>query len=351
MYPPNFVVVLMKNSSRAYFIVAVFLLFAFVFSVAVGAVYISPGTIGRIIANEVGFNFEMTWPDSFVAIIYQVRLPHVVLVMMTGAALAGSGAAFQGLFRNPLADPYLIGVASGAGLGAVIAMSISWPEDLGGYSLIPLAAFFGAIVTVGVVYWLARVSEIVPLTTLILSGVAVGSFASAMTSFLMLQSNEQVIRALSFLLGGATVSGWQPVLAALPYLAVGLISLSFTGHPLNVLQFGENQARQMGLPVERVKLAVILVASLTTAAAVAFSGVIGFLGLIIPHLCRMLFGPDYRHLIPLSIIAGAGGLLVADLLARVVVAPQYLPVGVITALTGAPFFLWVLRRAKREVFW
>jgi iron complex transport system permease protein len=336
---------------RAYFVVLAFLLLAFVFSVAVGAVYISPGTIGKILASEVGFSFDQTWSDSFEAIIFQVRLPHVVLVMMTGAALAGSGAAYQGLFRNPLADPYLIGVASGAGLGAVIALSANLPGHFGGYSLVPLAAFIGAVLTVSIVYWLAKVSEIVPLTTLILAGVAVGSFASAMTSFLMLRSNAQVFKALSFLLGGSTVSGWEPVLAALPYLAVGLVSLSVSGHPLNVLQFGEDQARQMGLPIERVKLAIIVVASLTTAAAVAFSGVIGFLGLIIPHLCRMLFGPDYRHLIPLAIIAGAGGLLVADLLARVVIAPQSLPVGVITSLAGAPFFLWVLRRAKREVFW
>ncbi|MEN8242183.1 MAG: iron ABC transporter permease [Chloroflexota bacterium] len=341
----------MKKIKNAYLIVFIFLLLAFVFSVAVGAVYISPGTIGKIIAAKFGVISQVNWPESFEAIIYQVRLPHVVLVMMTGAALAGSGAAFQGLFRNPLADPYLIGVASGAGLGAVIAMSLNWPQDLGGFSLIPLAAFLGAMVTVGLVYWLARVSTIVPLTTLILSGVAVGSFASAMTSFLMLRSNDQVYRALSFLLGGTTVSGWDPVIGSLPYLLLGLVSLGFSGHPLNVLQFGEDQARQMGLPVERVKISLIVVASLTTASAVAFSGVIGFLGLIIPHLIRMLFGPDYRHLIPLSIIAGAGGLLVADLLARVVIAPQILPVGVITSLAGAPFFLWVLRRAKREVFW
>jgi iron complex transport system permease protein len=341
----------MKKIRNAYLFVFIFLLLAFVFSVAVGAVYISPETIGRILARQIGFNTNVTWPESFEAIIYQVRLPHVVLVMMTGAALAGSGAAFQGLFRNPLADPYLIGVASGAGLGAVIAMSINWPEDMGGFSLIPLAAFIGAMITVGLVYWLARVSAIVPLTTLILAGVAVGSFASAMTSFLMLRSNDQVYRALSFLLGGTSVSGWGPVLGVLPYLLIGLVSLGFSGHPLNVLQFGEDQARQMGLPVERVKVALIVVASLTTASAVAFSGVIGFLGLIVPHLIRMLFGTDYRHLIPLSIFAGAGGLLVADLLARVVIAPQSLPVGVITSLSGAPFFLWVLRRAKREVFW
>ena len=271
--------------------------------------------------------------------------------MMTGAALASSGAAYQGLFRNPLADPYLIGVASGAGLGAVAALSIHWPDDLLGFYLIPIAAFLGAILTVVVVYYLAKVGNMVPLTTLILAGVAVGAFASAMTSFLMLNSDDQIYRAISFLLGGTPMAGWNPVLAALPYLLVGMGVLSLLGHPLNLLQFGEEQAKQLGLSVERAKTILIVVASIVTAVAVSFSGVIGFIGLIVPHLLRMLIGPDYRRLLPFSIVAGGTALLVADVIARWVMAPRVLPVGIITALAGAPFFLWILRRAKTEVFW
>ena len=200
-------------------------------------------------------------------------------------------------------------------------------------------------------YWLARVDQIVPLTMLILAGVAVSAFASAITSFLMLRSDDQLYRALAFLLGGSPVSGWQPVLAILPYLAVGMAALVLSGHSLNVLQFGEEQASQLGLPVERAKIIIIVIASLTTAGAVAFSGVIGFIGLIVPHTLRILVGSNYRHLIPLSVLSGAGALLVADLLARFILAPQIIPVGIVTALAGAPFFLWILRRAKTRVFW
>jgi iron complex transport system permease protein len=273
------------------------------------------------------------------------------LIALTGAALAGSGAAYQGVFRNPLADPYLIGVASGAGLGAIAAMAIRWPQALLGLYAIPVAAFIGAILTVILVYSIARVGRSLPTTTLILAGVAVSSFATSLTSFLMLRSSSELRRAIAWLLGGSIMSGWGPVIAILPYLAIGLGALLLSGHALNVLQFGEDQAQQLGLPAEQVKALLLLAASLTTAAAVAFSGVIGFVGLIVPHIVRILWGSDYKRLIPLSILGGSTLLLLADLLARVVLAPQVLPVGIVTALAGAPFFLWVLQRAKKQTYW
>jgi iron complex transport system permease protein len=167
----------------------------------------------------------------------------------------------------------------------------------------------------------------------------------------MLRSNEELRRATGWLLGGSLMSGWQPVIALLPYMSLGLGALLASGHVLNVLQFGEEQASQMGLPADRVKFWLILAASLTTASAVAFSGIIGFIGLIVPHLVRLLWGADYRRVLPLSIVSGGTALLIADLLARVVLAPQVLPVGIVTALAGAPFFLWVLRRAKNQGYW
>jgi iron complex transport system permease protein len=284
-------------------------------------------------------------------ILFEIRLPHALLILLTGAALAGSGAGYQGLFRNPLADPYLIGVASGAGLGAVVAMSIRWPADLAGLYVIPLAAFVGALLTVLLVYSAARIGGSLPTTTLILAGVAISSFATSLTSFLMLRSNEELRRATGWLLGGSLMSGWQPVIALLPYVALGLAALLASGHALNVLQFGEEQATQMGLPTERVKFWLLVAASLTTASAVAFSGIIGFIGLIVPHVVRLLWGADYRRLLPLSIISGGTALLLADMLARVALAPQILPVGIVTALAGAPFFLWVLRRSKNQGYW
>jgi iron complex transport system permease protein len=325
---------------------------AFIAAVALGAVNIRPATlIGILLAPILGTGEGVDWPASYSAIVLSIRLPHAILIAFTGAALAGSGSAYQGLFRNPLADPYLIGVASGAGLGAVLALSLRWPVDFLGFTFVPLAAFAGACITVVLVYNLARIRGIVPITTLLLAGVAVGSFAAALTSFLMLQSDDQLYRAIAFLLGGSSLTGWRPVLASLPYLAIGMGLLFVSGHWLNVLQFGDEQALQAGLRVERAKRIVIISASLCTAVAVAFSGIIGFIGLIVPHLLRMVWGLDYRHLIPLSLICGATALLLADLLARTLLAPEVIPVGIITALAGAPFFLWILRRAKREVFW
>jgi iron complex transport system permease protein len=230
-------------------------------------------------------------------------------------------------------------------------MSIHWPQDLTSLYVIPAAAFVGALVTVMLVYGLARVGRSLPTTTLILAGVAISSFATSLTSFLMLRSNEQLRRATGWLLGGSIMSGWQPVLALLPYVLLGLLALITSGHALNVLQFGEEQASQLGLAAERVKFWLILAASLTTASAVAFSGIIGFVGLIVPHLVRLLWGADYRRLIPLSIISGGTMLLLADLVSRVVLAPQVLPVGIVTALAGAPFFLWILRRSKNQGYW
>ena len=339
----------MKN--RPYLVNTLLLAAALILSVAAGAVTIPPGTLARVLLTSFPLGIVPDWPEAFTTIVLQVRLPHTALITITGMALAGSGAAYQGVFRNPLADPYLIGVASGAGLGAVLALAMDWPRAWVGFYTVPIAAFLGAAITVAIVYLLARVGRSVPTTTLILAGVAVGSFATSLTSFLMLRSNEELRRALSWLLGGGILNGWEPVAAVLPEIALGLGVLVLSGHALNVMQFGEEQAQQLGLPVNRAKLIVIAAATLTTAAAVAFSGIIGFVGLIVPHIVRLVWGADYKRLIPLSILGGGTILLVADLLARVVIAPQVLPVGIVTALAGAPFFLWVLRHAKAEAFW
>jgi iron complex transport system permease protein len=334
---------------RSLLVSLVLLLLALLFSVGIGSVMIPPLTLVRMLLAKVpGLPIQSDWPETFNAILFQIRLPHVLLVAMTGAALAGSGAAYQGLFRNPLADPYLIGVASGAGLGAVVAMALHWPSELLGMYTIPAAAFLGALLAVAIVSLLAYTGSAMPTTTLILAGVAVSSFATALTSFLMLRSQGELRRAIVWLLGGATTSGWDPVWVTLPYVVLGLGVLLTCGHALNVLQFGEEQAQQLGLAVQRSRVLVIVGASLATAVAISFAGIIGFIGLIVPHVARMLWGPDYRRLIPLSILGGATTLLVADVIARRILAPQELPLGVVTALAGAPFFLWVLRRAQKS---
>lgn len=342
-----------KTIKKHPLVTSVFLvLLTFIASIAIGPIFIAPNTLFSILASGIpGIQIAPSWPESFSTILFSVRLPHAALILITGAALGGSGATYQGVFRNPLADPYLIGVASGAGLGAILAMSIHWPQSLLGLYAIPLAAFAGSMAAVGAVYSVAKLGNTLPTTSLILAGVAVSSFATSLTSFLMLRSNQELRRALGWLLGGGMMSGWDPVLAALPYIVLGLFVLSISGHALNVLQFGEEQATQLGISAEKVKAGLILAASLTTAAAVAFSGIIGFIGLIVPHLVRIIWGPDYRKIIPLSILGGASALLAADLIARMLLRPQVLPVGIVTALAGAPFFLWVLRQHKNHTFW
>ena len=333
-----------------YFFVLAFVLVAILLSIAIGSVYIPPADLGRVLASLFTGGLPAGLQTSGL-IIFGLRLPRTALVLLTGAALGGSGAAYQGLFRNPLADPYLIGVASGAGLGAVLAMSVHWPYSFWGLLAVPLAAFAAALLTVFLVYALARLGKTVPTTNLILAGVAFSSFAAALTSFLMLRSTGELRRAIAWLLGGASQAGWGPVLALLPFLGIGLGGLLLGGHALNLLQFGDDQAQQLGLPVRRARTLLLLAASLATAAAVSFSGVIGFVGLIAPHVMRLWFGADYRRLLPLSILGGAGALLAADVIARSVLSPQELPLGIVTALAGAPFFLWVLRRAKNQGYW
>lgn len=332
-----------RGWGRPFLITLAILAVALLLSLAVGSVFIPPAELWNVLRGA--------GAETFRFIVWRIRLPRTVLIALTGAALGGSGAAYQGLFRNPLADPFLIGVASGAGLGAVIAMSVKWPYTFWGLMAVPMAAFVAALLTVLIVYFLARVGRTVPTTNLILAGVAFSSFATSLTSFLMLRSSGEVRRALGWLLGGASQSGWTAILAIFPYLLIGLGILIASGHALNLLQFGDEQAQQLGLNVTRAKTIMLVAASLATAAAVAFSGIIGFVGLIVPHVMRLWFGADYRRLLPLSVTGGAAALLAADVIARVALAPQEIPVGIVTALAGAPFFLWVLRRAKGQGFW
>ena len=329
--------------SRPYLFSFVVLGLVLLLSLAVGSVFLTPSQLWEALIGK--------GSQTAHAILWDIRLPRPVLIALTGMALGGSGAAYQGLFRNPLADPFLIGVASGAGLGAVIAMNIQWPYTFWGLMAIPMAAFIAGLLAIFIVYSLARVGKTVPTTNLILAGVAFSSFATSLTSFLMLRSTGEVRRALGWLLGGASQSGWTAILALLPYLVIGLGVLVFSGYALNLLQFGDEQAQQLGLNVTRAKTIVLVAASLATAAAVAFSGIIGFIGLIVPHVMRLWFGSDYRRLIRLSIIGGASALIISDVIARVVLSPQEIPVGIITALVGAPLFLWVLRTAKNQGLW
>jgi iron complex transport system permease protein len=277
-------------------------------------------------------------------------LPRVILAGIVGAALAVAGATYQGLFRNPLADPYLIGVAQGASLGAVVGFLLPFNWQGVGLGIVPLLAFAGALFSVAIVYNLARVGKTLPVTTLILAGVALGALLASIVSYLIITSGEKMHGILFWLMGSFSLSEWSEVKMVLPYVVVGIVIILLYSRSLNVMQLTEEQAQQLGINVEKVKLILLAAATLITAAAVSFVGTIGFVGIIIPHAVRLIWGSDYRFLLPLSVLTGAVFLILADLIARTALAPMEIPIGVITAICGAPFFLYLLRRKKRAVF-
>jgi len=281
-------------------------------------------------------------------IIMEIRVPRILMAGIAGAALGVAGATYQGLFRNPLADPYLIGVAQGAALGAVIGFALSW-SFLGAY-FIPLLAFGGAVLAVTVVYFISRVGKTLPVTTLILAGVAIGAFFVSIMSYITLISPDKMPGIFSWLMGRFSLSNLDQVMLIAPYVAAGLIIICIFSRHLNVMQLDEEQAQQLGINVERTKLILLAASTLITAAAVCFVGTIGFVGIIVPHAVRLVWGPDHRTLLPLTALAGAILLILADTASRTLMPPTEIPVGIITAFLGAPFFLFLLRRRKKAVF-
>lgn len=279
-------------------------------------------------------------------IILDIRLPRIILAGLVGAALAVAGATYQGLFRNPLADPYLLGVASGAGLGATVALLIPFALPWMAFGAVPLLAFVGAAAAVTVVYLLARVGKTLPATTLILAGVALAAFLSSITSYLMIISGKELVGIVFWLLGGLHLARWSEIWVVLPVVLAGFVVIWLHARPLNVMQLDEEQAQQLGINVERVKLTLLITATLITSSAICFTGPIGFVGIIVPHAVRLIWGPDHRFLLPLSTLVGAIFLIVADTLARTLIPPTGIPVGIITAFCGAPFFLYLLRRRR-----
>ena len=329
----------------------VILITAIILGVAIGSVPIPLRIITDLILDRLHItNITIEDISKYSTILFDIRMPRVALMALTGAALATAGATYQGLFRNPLADPYLVGVASGAGLGATIAITTNLNANPLGISIITMAAFAGGIITVGIVVLAARVAKTTPVTTMLLAGIAIGSFATAATTLLMLRRPDGLQRAFNWMLGAYLGGGWIPVKIMIPYMVLGCLLIFTNARALNVFQLGEEQAQQLGIHVERLKIILIAAATLMTASAVAFGGLIGFVGLIVPHALRILTGPDYRRLLPCCLLGGASFLVLSDLAARNIMAPQELPVGIITALTGTPFFIFLLRKLKRSVF-
>lgn len=333
------------------------LLAMIVLAVSSGSTPIAPGVIVQILLNGTGLcHFARTWDPTAELIVWQVRMPIVIGAALVGAALAVAGALFQGMLRNPLADPFLIGTSSGAALGATVAFVLPFDTIYGTFfPLTPLLAFIGAMITVLLVYALARTDGHTPVVTLLLAGAVINAVLVALQTLILTLRPPMQFGGMqglfNWLSGGIQVTSWLPVLIVGVLILIGIaLSLGFSG-VLDALALGEESAAHLGLHVEGSKLLIVLVASLMTAAAVSISGLIGFVGLVVPHMLRLLLGPNHRSLLPTCALGGAIFLTGADLLARVVVAPAVLPVGVFTALVGAPFFLFLLRGSKREYRW
>jgi iron complex transport system permease protein len=318
-------------------------------ALTVGSVGIPFKTVWQVLISHLPFvHAQANWSAVTDMIITGIRLPRILLAGAVGTALGTAGATYQGLFRNPLADPYLIGVAQGAALGAVLGFIVPW--TFGGSYLIPVMAFIGAVAAVSVVYLIARVGKTAPVTTLILAGVAIGALLMSVTSYFTMISADKVRSILSWMMGNLSYAGWDQLGIITPYIVVGLAVIFLFARPLNVMQLDEDQAEQLGINVERTKIILLGAATFITAAAVCFVGTIGFVGIIVPHIVRLIWGPDHRLLLPLSAIMGAILLILADTASRTLMAPSEIPVGVITAFIGAPFFLFLLRRTKKAVF-
>lgn len=323
---------------------AVLLGAAFVLAVGVGPIAIPPGRVVAILLEHAGIGTAGASPEEAV-VVWQIRLPRAVLAVVVGAGLGISGAALQAVFRNPLADPALIGVSGGASVGAALAIVTGFTA-LGAASL-PLAASAAGLAAALAVYALARRGGRTEITTLVLTGIAVGAIATAAVGLMTYVASPEEMQDIVFwTLGSLGGASWELVRTALPFILVGLVVIPLLARPLDLLALGEREAGHLGVATERVRLTLIVVCALTAGAAVAVAGVIGFVGLIVPHVVRLAAGPANRVVLPASALGGAALLLLADLGARTAASPAELPLGVLTAALGGPFFLWLVHRSR-----
>lgn len=340
----------MKNRFKTYILLGIILLISSVFlGIFIGGVFIEPGAAIKIMLSKIpavsGY-IPVTWDETISDILFKVRIPRVLLALLVGASLSVSGAVFQGLLKNPLADPYLLGVSSGAALGAAIIILSSLPFFFFGVPVVPFAAFAGALLSMFLVYGLARNKGKISLHTLLLSGVIINFSFSALIMLIITVSNKGLAEVVVWMMGTLNNTNYD----LLPYITPVALLLMFViymfSNDLNIIAVGEETAVFLGVKTEKVKKMLFVLTSMLTALAVSVSGLIGFVGLIIPHIARMIVGPDHRILIPVSALLGGIFLILSDTLCRSVIAPSEIPTGVVTAILGGPLFLYLLKRKK-----
>ncbi|MGE7950721.1 FecCD family ABC transporter permease [Lysinibacillus xylanilyticus] len=328
----------MSRTIIAYVTAITLLIISIWCGVAIGSVHIPLEVVWNKAADETAAN-----------ILWKIRLPRVLLAGLVGASLAIAGAAFQGLLKNPLADPYTLGVSSGASVGAVMTIFFSISIPVVGHYALPIFSMIGAILTMVAVMGFARiVDRSLKMETLILTGIIFSSFLGSLISLMIALSGEELRQVMGWLLGSVSMRGWPFVQMIIPFVIIGSIMLWTQRRELNVLLYGEERAKHLGVNVKRSKYIILVGGSMLTGAAVAVSGTIGFVGLVVPHMTRMLWGSDHRHLLPLSFLNGATLLIICDLIARTIIMPRELPIGVITAFIGAPVFSYIFYKQRRS---
>lgn len=333
-----------KNTIFIYIITALFLFFLFFIALSIGST-----SVNLIDALDY-FSGAKELSTSKSIILGEIRLPRIILAFIVGAGLAIAGSVFQAIIRNPMVDPYIIGISAGAGTGLMLALFLGIEITIFNLSTLPAFAFLGAVLTVFIVYQLAKVGNKLPVLTFLLAGVAVSFILNSLMSFLMVLRTENLQQLVYWLMGSLAGGNWADVKMILPYFLTSLVIILFYLKDLNILLLGEESAAHLGINVEKTKVILLGAASLMTASVVSVSGSIGFIGLVVPHIARIIIGADHRKQVPLAAVFGGAFLLIADTLARIVMAPMELPVGIITALAGGPYFIYLLRNKSKNIW-
>ncbi|WP_304016705.1 iron ABC transporter permease [Fenollaria timonensis] len=328
----------------------VVLLALMVYAVTLGSVYIEPELILRSILEWIKYGMDgVTCDDSIRFIIFEVRLPRIILAVLTGSLLSMAGAVYQAIFQNPMADPYVIGISSGAAFGATIAIIFLPPMMLLGNSIVSLAAFLSAILTSILVYFISKTKRGVDTFSLLLTGVVISTVLSSFISLMMLAHQDEAMKIMTWTMGSFNAKSWNHVITILVPTVVGIFFTIYHGKDLNVLVMGEEEAMTMGLDTKRLKRNMLLICALLTSIAVSVSGIIGFVGLIVPHFIRLIFGSEHKFLLKASFVFGAIFMLLSDTIARSLIDGFEVPVGIITSLIGGPLFLILLVRYRRSL--
>lgn len=342
-------------------VLIVILIISLLAAACTGALHMSPGQVFAILLDRMGLHLSIPYTQGMKDVLLQIRLPRVCLGALVGSGLAIAGASLQGLFRNPLADPVLTGISSGASLAAVMVLVLfnaaaqagaeGWTSKLSGYYLLNIATFVGACLSSILVFRLSRTRGKTLVAALLLAGLGMNALCNALTGLVTYSANNEQLRSVTFwLMGSLGAASWNTVLSLLPFIALPIALLPILARSLNAWSLGESEAMHLGFDVRRLKIGIILLTTLSVGAAVAVSGIIGFVGLIVPHILRTLTGSDFRRLLPDSALFGAALLVLADLFSRTILAPAELPIGIVTAVLGAPVFLLLLYRQKKTLY-